>query len=76
MSKIYFGNAIVALRKSKGMSQKSLIKSLGLKDHSWLSGVENGHKLPSFDLIDKICQFFEITRIQFLQKVIDESKRK
>lgn len=76
MSKIYFGKVIVKLRESKGMSQKQLYEAIGFTNHSWTSNVETGKKLPSWDMIDKICDLFKITRMQFLQKVLDESKKK
>jgi transcriptional regulator with XRE-family HTH domain len=73
MIKIYFGKVIVKLRTSKGMSQKKFYETIGFA-RSWTSDVERGNKLPSWDMIDKICEVFEITEIQFLEMVIKESK--
>lgn len=68
MDKIFFtrgetmmtlGQSLKSLRKKKGLSQYEVADKLGIKRgryNSW----ENDIAKPRFDMLDKICEFFNI----------------
>ena len=48
------GKAIKRLREEKDIKQGKLAKAVGIGS-SWMSQIESGHKQPSKELTDKIC---------------------
>lgn len=57
---LHFTENLKNLRKSKGMSQATLAKLLGV-DQRTVSAWENGICEPSFVLLAKLCEIFEET---------------
>ena len=57
---INFAENLKNLRKAKGITQKQLAETLGV-DQRTVSAWENGVCEPSFDLLLKLCQFFNET---------------
>nr|MBO4517655.1 helix-turn-helix transcriptional regulator [Clostridia bacterium] len=55
-----FAENLKNLRKAKGITQKQLAETLGV-DQRTVSAWENGVCEPSFDLLLKLCQFFNET---------------
>ena len=53
MSHIIFTNDIQAVRSSKGISQNQLAKLIGIRRDE-LSIIENGHRLPTKEILEKI----------------------
>jgi transcriptional regulator with XRE-family HTH domain len=53
------GEAIVILRKRKGVKQKEMAAEIGISA-SHLSLVENNEQKPSVDLIAKIASYFDL----------------
>jgi transcriptional regulator with XRE-family HTH domain len=48
------GNAVKAIRKKRNETQCNFAKQVGITQ-TYLSQVENGHKKPSMDVIEKIA---------------------
>lgn len=57
---IKFAKNLKDLRTAKGITQKQLATTLGV-DQRTVSAWENGVCEPSFDLLLKLCQFFNET---------------
>ena len=57
---LHFTENLKNLRKSKGLSQASLAKLLGV-DQRTVSAWENGVCEPSLELLAKLCEIFEET---------------
>ena len=57
---IRFAKNLKDLRTAKGLTQKQLAAALGV-DQRTVSAWENGVCEPSFDLLLKICRFFNET---------------
>ena len=53
------GNAIKTVRKNKGLKQKQFCELIGITQ-SYLSGIENGNKKPSIDVLEKIAETVNI----------------
>lgn len=52
------GEAIKHLRKNKsGLNQKEFCKEIGITQ-SYLSLIEGNKKIPSMDVLNKICNYF------------------
>jgi len=56
----HYGEKIKQLRKSKNMSANQLSIYLEIS-RSNLSKIENSHSYPSLQLLEKICNYFEIS---------------
>lgn len=54
------GEAIIRLRKRKGLSQESLANEAGI-DRRYMSDLENGKRNPSLDVLNRITSFFGIS---------------
>lgn len=54
------GKRIIALRESKGLSQAELSKILGIQK-SAMSYFENSSRIPKVELIDAICDHFNVS---------------
>lgn len=52
---IQIGSRIKFLRKEKGMSQKEMAKTLGLKASTY-SGYENNYRVPNAEMLKKIAE--------------------
>ena len=66
-----FHEKIKALRKKAGMSQKELTDRLNFHV-THLSKIENGHLLPSIDVIRKLTQIFNVTADQLISEGDEE----
>ena len=58
MSKL-FGENLRNVRKSKGLSTIECARQFGLSQPAW-NFYELGSREPKFDLLTKICQFFDV----------------
>ncbi len=72
-SHLIFKNDIQSVRTSKGYSQSRLAKAIDIRRDE-LSIIENGHRLPTKEIIEKIkqelgCLFSELYPLE-LQKII------
>lgn len=55
-----FGEAMQALRREKGVTQKQMAAALGVSA-AYLSALEHGHKgTPSFDFLQRVAGYFHI----------------
>jgi transcriptional regulator with XRE-family HTH domain len=59
-SEIFIAQRIKQLRQSKGLTQKSFAGSLGIVQ-GYLSGIEQGKKIPSYTLLMAICHIHGVT---------------
>lgn len=72
-----FGNILTKLRKKKGLSQYDLAVQLGLS-RGQISNYELGTRLPDYDTLIKIADYFGVTTDYLLgltDKTYDENKR-
>lgn len=53
------GEALLAVRRSKELSQKALAKRMGV-DFSHVSRVEHGKRVPSLDYLEKFSRATEV----------------
>ena len=53
------GQSIKIVRKNKGLKQKDFCDKVGITQ-SYLSGIENGKKKPSIDVLEKISDAVNI----------------
>lgn len=78
-SQIQVGKAIIRLRKLRGLSQEKFALESGI-DRRYISDVENGKRNVSFELLNRVvdyfkislCSFFEIAEQTAVFKSIDE----
>ncbi len=64
MDKNFIGERISKLREAKKLSASRLSKDLG-QNKDYIAHVERGDSLPSFDVLENICQYFSITISDF-----------
>ena len=64
------GYRLRELRKENNLSQEKLGKILGVSKVS-VSGYENGNRIPSLDILDKILDFFGVSADYLLGREID-----
>lgn len=79
----FIQNRIRKLREEKGVSARDMSLSLG-QNHSYINTVENGKATPSYDSLNYICQYFEISLSDFfdtsnpnpamVKELLDETK--
>ena len=69
-----YSSKIKNLRESAGLSSSKLSSELGMTS-STISAIEIGKNLPSLQLLEKICDYFEISLSEFFAEE-DESKNK
>ncbi len=69
-----FGNNLRYLRKTKQMTQMELAKALGLS-FSAISMYERGEREPSFEVLELIADFFNVT-MDFLHGKTHSSDQK
>lgn len=65
------GGKIKALRKQKGISQKSLAEQSNIS-YSFLSDIEKERSNPSFDKLQRICSVLNVDSSYFLGSTINE----
>ena len=74
--KAEFSENLRSLRKERGMSQAELAKRLGV-NKSLVSCYENQERLPSLNVLAKLCYFFNVSMEFFLgikkNKTVDVS---
>lgn len=63
--KAEFAENLKSLRKERGMSQAELAKRLGV-NKSLISCYENQERLPSLNVLTKLCYFFNVSMEFFL----------
>jgi len=61
------GRRIRELRKKRGYTLRELGEKLNF-DHSYLSKVENGRKIPSIELLQQMADFFNVDISYFFMK--------
>ncbi|MGX8852942.1 helix-turn-helix domain-containing protein [Amedibacillus sp. YH-ame10] len=67
------GGKIKALRKQKGISQKSLAEQSNIS-YSFLSDIEKERSNPSFDKLQRICSALNVDSSYFLGSTKNEEK--
>lgn len=65
--KTFISNRIYDLRQAKQISARELSLSLG-QNHSYINKVENGQSLPSYEILDYICEYFGISYSEFFDE--------
>lgn len=60
----YVRNRITELRMKKGASEYEMSLSLGM-NRNYIQGITSGRALPSMKQFLSICDYFEITPMQF-----------
>lgn len=58
--KIIFGQRVLALRKSAGLSQSALAEQLGITMHQ-ISKMETGQRGPSLELAVALADYFDVS---------------
>ena len=61
------GKAIIRLRKLRGLSQEKFALESGI-DRRYLSDVENGKRNVSFDILNRVASFFNISLSSFIEE--------
>lgn len=64
MDEEFIRNRITELRLKKGVSEYQMSLALG-QNRSYIQGISSGRSLPSMAQFLKICDYFEITPLQF-----------
>ncbi len=62
------GKAIIKLRKERGLSQETFAIESGI-DRRYMSDIENGKRNISLDILERICQRFNIKISEFFTVV-------
>lgn len=64
MDKEQFAERLIQLRQNKGVSARDMSLSLG-QSAGYINNIENGINLPSMNTFFYICDYFEITPMEF-----------
>lgn len=64
MDEEFIRNRITELRLKKGISEYQMSLELG-QNRSYIQAISSGRSLPSMSQFLKICDYFEITPLQF-----------
>lgn len=64
MDEEYIRNRITELRLKKGVSEYQMSLDLG-QNRSYVQAISSGRALPSMSVFLKICDYFEITPLEF-----------
>lgn len=64
MDEKYIRNRITELRLKKGVSEYQMSLDLG-QNRSYVQAISSGRALPSMSVFLKICDYFEITPLEF-----------
>ena len=65
-SQIQVGKAIIRLRKLRGLSQEKFALESGI-DRRYISDVENGKRNVSFELLNRVVDYFNISLSSFFE---------
>lgn len=65
-SQIQVGKAIIRLRKIRGLSQEKFALESGI-DRRYISDVENGKRNISFELLNRVVDYFKISLSSFFE---------
>ena len=65
-SQIQVGKAIIRLRKLRGLSQEKFALESGI-DRRYISDVENGKRNVSFERLNRVVDYFNISLSSFLK---------
>lgn len=63
----FFGKRIFTLRSDKGISARDMSLSLGMSEN-YINQIENGRALPSMQNFFCICEFFQLTPMDFFDE--------
>ncbi len=64
MDKEQFAERLIQLRQNKGVSARDMSLSLG-QSAGYINNIENGINLPSMNTFFYICDYFEISPMEF-----------
>ncbi len=64
MEKKDFCNRLIELRMNKGVSARDMSLTLG-QSASYINNIENGVNLPSMSTFFYICEYFDISPMEF-----------
>lgn len=64
MDRDYIRDRITELRIKKNVSEYRMSMELG-KNRAYLNGISSGRSMPSLEQFLEICDYFEITPLQF-----------
>ncbi len=64
------GGTLRKLREAKGLGIKTVGRELNVS-YSYLSKVENGHKAPSVELVQKLSELYRVDPEELLAKVAE-----
>ena len=64
---INIGNRIKEIRKSKNITASALAEQIGVAQ-SFISGIENGNKKCSLEMLDSICTCLDISLADFFRE--------
>jgi len=63
---------LIRLRKERGWTQAHAAKHIDIQQ-SYLSKLENGHFVPSDDVIDKLCSAYNVKRVELIESKQNEN---
>ena len=63
------GPALARERKRRGMTQSQLAYMLGYTNHSHISNIERGKKIPNLSTLEKLTIIFDVDINYFLTKI-------
>ncbi len=66
----FIGERVTTLRLAEGISEYNLSKNIG-KCNSYINKVTSGTIVPSMKVLMNICDFFDITLLQFFTECPD-----
>lgn len=74
--KTMFGQALKLLRRYQGLNQMTLAKKLGVS-RSYVSELESGNRTPSFDLLSRYAEVFNIpvSSLVFFAEALQDTAR-
>ncbi len=68
MDETFIRNRITELRLKRGISEYQLSLDLG-QNRSYIQAISSGRALPSMKQFLNICEYFEITPLQFFRYI-------
>ena len=70
-----FGHALRELREDKKLTQEKLAELLGLETYQTINRIENGKSFVTVSLLEKMCDFFEVSPAFFFTSHIQISEK-
>ena len=67
-----FAARLTELREAKNVSGREMSLSLG-QGTGYINNIENGHNLPSLSMFFEICEYLEISPIEFFEYIENEN---